>query len=239
MPRTARRRAVVQPLSRVARINIALPITRMTLNRLLESYSEPDEVAVCSMACLERRLALLWRNASPHGGTAHQTAVIVAQALAAERQAVSAQELYERLHRAYPRLGLATVYRRAGGPGRSWSWRRDWERTRAYLGIRRVRVRASSPSGVARAASRVEDVDETILRPGLRGIRDRHGLPGRSRAARFLRAVRAGAVASKRRSRSRHAARRIPRSRSDRYAENEDRRSRRYREHGIRRSPRC
>src|SRR3977135_4225528 len=37
--------------------------------------------------------------------------VIVAQALAAERQATSAQELHERLHRSHPRLGLATIYR--------------------------------------------------------------------------------------------------------------------------------
>src|SRR5258705_10345186 len=57
--------------------------------------------------------------------------VIVAQALAAERQAVSGQELYERLHRAYPRLGLATIYRALEAQVEAGVWRpaqrpRDW-----------------------------------------------------------------------------------------------------------------
>src|SRR3989442_6156055 len=98
--------------------------------------------------------------------------VIVAEALAREKQAISAQELYERLRPRHPRLGLATVYRaleaqvEAGMAGRL-------ERpghVSAYV--------ACAPEHhhhlVCTSCQRVEDVDETILRPVLRGIRDRH-----------------------------------------------------------------
>ena len=99
--------------------------------------------------------------------------VIVAEALSREKQAISAQELYERLRPRHQRLGLATVYRaleaqvEAGMAGRL-------ERpghVSAYV--------ACAPEHhhhlVCTSCQRVEDVDEAILRPMLRSVRDRHG----------------------------------------------------------------
>jgi len=98
--------------------------------------------------------------------------VIVAEALGREKQAISAQELYERLRPRHPRLGLATVYRaleaqvEAGMAGRL-------ERpghVSAYI--------ACAPEHhhhlVCTSCQRVDDVDEAILRPMLRSVRERH-----------------------------------------------------------------
>ena len=98
--------------------------------------------------------------------------VIVAQALVSERQAVSAQELYERLHRAYPRLGLATIYRALEAQveaGMATRFERPGH-VSAYVAC----VSEHHHHLVCTSCQRVEDVDETILRPVLRGIRDRH-----------------------------------------------------------------
>lgn len=99
--------------------------------------------------------------------------VIVAEALAAAKHAVSAQELFERLRPRHPRLGLATVYRaledqvELGMAGRL-------ERSghvSAYV--------ACAPEHhhhlVCTSCQRVADVDETILRPMIRAVNDRHG----------------------------------------------------------------
>jgi Fur family ferric uptake transcriptional regulator len=98
--------------------------------------------------------------------------VIVAQALVAERQSVSAQELHARLHRTHPRLGLATVYRALEAQVEAGMAKR-LERpghVSAYVAC----VPEHHHHLVCTSCQRVEDVDETILRPVLRGIRDRH-----------------------------------------------------------------
>ena len=98
--------------------------------------------------------------------------VIVAQALVAERQAVSAQELHRRLRRGHPRLGLATVYRALEAQVESGMATR-LERpghVSAYVAC----VPEHHHHLVCTSCQRVDDVDETILRPVLRGIRDRH-----------------------------------------------------------------
>lgn len=97
--------------------------------------------------------------------------VVVAEALAAARQAVSAQELHEALRTRHPRLGLATVYRaleaqvESGMAGRL-------ERpghVSAYI--------ACAPEHhhhlVCTGCQRVDELDEAVLRPVLRSI-DEH-----------------------------------------------------------------
>ena len=99
--------------------------------------------------------------------------VVVAEALAGARQAVSAQELFEELRPRHPRLGLATVYRsleaqvEAGMAGRL----ERPGRVAAYV--------ACTPEHhhhlVCTHCQRVEDLDESLLRPVLRAVDERHG----------------------------------------------------------------
>lgn len=99
--------------------------------------------------------------------------VVVAEALATARQAVSAQELFEQLRPRHPRLGLATVYRaleaqvEAGMAGRL----ERPGRVSAYV--------ACTPEHhhhlVCTRCQRVEDLDESLLRPVLRAVDERHG----------------------------------------------------------------
>ncbi|HEV8228557.1 MAG TPA: Fur family transcriptional regulator [Candidatus Limnocylindria bacterium] len=98
--------------------------------------------------------------------------VIVAQALAAERQAVSAQELHARLHRGHPRVGLATVYRALEAQveaGMATRLERPGH-VSAYVAC----VPEHHHHLVCTSCQRVDDVDEAILKPVLRGIRERH-----------------------------------------------------------------
>ena len=99
--------------------------------------------------------------------------LVVAQALTGRREAVSAQELHEQLRLRHPRLALATVYRALEAQVESGMARR-LERSghvSAYI--------ACDPEHhhhlVCTRCQKVEDLDETILRPVLRGITERHG----------------------------------------------------------------
>src|ERR671937_408517 len=99
--------------------------------------------------------------------------LVVAEALAGVKSAVSAQELHARLHARNPRLALATVYRALEAQVESGMARR-LERhghVSAYI--------ACEPEHhhhlVCARCQRVEDLDEGILKPVLRGIGDRHG----------------------------------------------------------------
>jgi Fur family ferric uptake transcriptional regulator len=99
--------------------------------------------------------------------------LIVAEALSAAKSAVSAQELHEQLRSRHPRLALATVYRALEAQVESGMARR-FERgghVSAYIGC--------DPEHHHHLAcvrcQKVEDLDETILRPVLRGITERHG----------------------------------------------------------------
>ena len=99
--------------------------------------------------------------------------MIVAEALAAGTEARSAQELHERLRSKNPRLALATVYRALEAQVESGMARRLERRghVSAYV--------ACDPEHhhhlVCVRCQKVDDLDETILRPVLRGITDRHG----------------------------------------------------------------
>jgi Fur family ferric uptake transcriptional regulator len=99
--------------------------------------------------------------------------MIVAEALSTAKSAVSAQELHEQLRSRHPRLALATVYRALEAQVESGMARR-FERgghVSAYI--------ACDPEHhhhlVCVRCQKVEDLDETILRPVLRGITERHG----------------------------------------------------------------
>ncbi len=98
--------------------------------------------------------------------------VVVAEALARAGTALSAQELYERVRPRHPRLGLATVYRALEGQVESGMATR-LERTGhvyAYVAC----VPEHHHHLVCTSCQRVEDMDEALLRPVLRSIRDRH-----------------------------------------------------------------
>jgi Fur family transcriptional regulator, ferric uptake regulator len=99
--------------------------------------------------------------------------VIVAEALARERTAVSAQELHERIRARRQRIGLATVYRSLEAQvadGMATRLERPGH-VSAYV--------ACAPEHhhhlVCTTCERVEDVAEELLGPVLRSIRARHG----------------------------------------------------------------
>src|SRR5919198_5712868 len=120
-----------------------------------------------------RRAQHLAKRITARGRRLTEQRLIVAEALAARREAVSAQELHERLRPRHPRLGLATVYRALEAQVESGMARR-LERhghVSAYI--------ACEPEHhhhlVCTRCQKVEDLDETILKPVLRSIDDRHG----------------------------------------------------------------
>jgi Fur family ferric uptake transcriptional regulator len=99
--------------------------------------------------------------------------LVVAEALATRREAASAHELYERLRPHHPRLALATVYRALEAQVESGMARRLERQghVSAYI--------ACEPQHhhhlVCTRCQSVEDLDEAILKPVLRGITERHG----------------------------------------------------------------
>jgi Fur family ferric uptake transcriptional regulator len=120
-----------------------------------------------------RRAQHLAKRITARGRRLTEQRLIVAEALAGKREAVSAQELYERLRARHPRLGLATVYRALEAQVESGMARR-LERAghvSSYI--------ACDPEHhhhlVCTRCQRVDDLDETILKPVLRGIAERHG----------------------------------------------------------------
>jgi len=98
--------------------------------------------------------------------------MIVAEALAASRRALSAQELHERLRPQHPRLGLATIYRALEAQvqdGMAGRLERPGHIS-AYV--------ACDPSHhhhlVCERCQKVEDVAEEVVQPMLASVRRRH-----------------------------------------------------------------
>jgi Fur family ferric uptake transcriptional regulator len=98
--------------------------------------------------------------------------VVVAEALARAKTALSAQQLHALVHSRYPRLGLATVYRALEAQVEAGMATRI-ERAgheHAYF--------ACDPQHhhhlICTRCERVEDVSEEVLGPVLRAVRDRH-----------------------------------------------------------------
>jgi Fur family ferric uptake transcriptional regulator len=120
-----------------------------------------------------RRAQHLARRITSRGRRLTDQRLIVAEALAAGREAVSAQELHERLSGRNPRLALATVYRALEAQVESGMARRLERRghVSAYVAC----APAHHHHLVCTRCQKVEDLDETILKPVLRGITERHG----------------------------------------------------------------
>jgi Fur family ferric uptake transcriptional regulator len=99
--------------------------------------------------------------------------MVVAEALSTGKAAVSAQELHERLRPRHPRLALATVYRALEAQVESGMARRLERPGHIFAYV------ACQPEHhhhlVCVRCQKVEDLDETILKPVLRGITERHG----------------------------------------------------------------
>ena len=120
-----------------------------------------------------RRAQRLAKRITSRGRRLTDQRLIVAEALAQGREAVSAQELYAQLRGRHPRLALATVYRALEAQVESGMARR-LERpghVSSYV--------ACEPEHhhhlVCVRCQRVDDLDELILKPVLRGITERHG----------------------------------------------------------------
>lgn len=98
--------------------------------------------------------------------------LIVAEALAREKQALSALELYEKLRPKHPRLGMATVYRALEAQvqdGMASRFERPGH-VSAYI--------ACAPEHhhhlVCTHCQRVEEIAEEVVQPVLRLVRYRH-----------------------------------------------------------------
>ena len=98
--------------------------------------------------------------------------VIVAEALAAARRALSAQELHERINAAHPTLGLATVYRALEAQvqdGMASRFERDGH-VSAYVACDATHHHHL----VCTRCQRVEDLDETVVAPLLSSVGRTH-----------------------------------------------------------------
>lgn len=98
--------------------------------------------------------------------------VIVAEALAAARRALSAQELYARINTSHPTLGRATVYRALEAQvqdGMASRFERDGH-VSAYVACDATHHHHL----VCTRCQRVEDLDETVVAPLLASVGRRH-----------------------------------------------------------------
>ena len=145
-------------------------MTLRTLSRtILDNRAAVQYTGVVAL----RRSQHLARRITSRGRRLTDQRLVVAEGLAGKREAVSAQELYERLRPRHPRLALATVYRALEAQVESGMARRLERSGHVSTYI------ACAPEHhhhlVCTRCQKVEDVDETILKPVLRGITDRHG----------------------------------------------------------------
>ncbi len=98
--------------------------------------------------------------------------VIVAEALASAKRALSAQELYERIQKTHPTLGRATVYRALEAQvqdGMASRFERDGHIS-AYIACDAEHHHHL----VCTNCQRVEDLNETVVAPLLASVGRRH-----------------------------------------------------------------
>src|ERR1700716_3379541 len=98
--------------------------------------------------------------------------VVVAEALAAAKRALSAQELYERIRATHPTIGRATVYRAVEQQvedGMASRFERDGH-VSAYIACDAEHHHHL----VCTKCQRVEDLDETVVAPLLSSVGRRH-----------------------------------------------------------------
>lgn len=99
--------------------------------------------------------------------------VIVAEALAAARRGLSAQELYERIRLDHPTIGRATVYRALEAQvqdGMASRFERDGH-VSAYVACSSTHHHHL----VCTHCQRIEDLDENVVSPLLASVGRRHG----------------------------------------------------------------
>ena len=99
--------------------------------------------------------------------------LIVAEALAKGRVALSAQELHARIRSERQRIGLATVYRALEAQVADGMATRLERPGHVYVYV--PCVPEHHHHLVCASCQRVEDVSEEIVRPMLRSVRARHG----------------------------------------------------------------
>src|SRR3989442_1845224 len=99
--------------------------------------------------------------------------VLVARALGDARRALSAQELYDRLHTTQPRLGRATVFRALEAQVQDGMARR-LERS-GHVSVYVACDPEHHHHLVCERCERVEDLDEKLLQPLLRSVDSRYG----------------------------------------------------------------
>lgn len=106
------------------------------------------------------------------GPRATRQRTIVAEALARERVALSAQELHGRIGAKHQRIGLATVYRALEAQVAAGTATRLERPGHVYA------YAACAPEHhhhlVCSSCQRVEDVAEEVVRPMLRSVREKH-----------------------------------------------------------------
>ena len=120
-----------------------------------------------------KRQARLAKRITSRGRRLTDQRLVVAEALAGRHEAISAQELHERLRARNPRLALATVYRALEAQVESGMARR-LERP-GHLSSYIACVPEHHHHLVCTRCQKVEDLDETLVRPVLGGITQRHG----------------------------------------------------------------
>src|SRR5919197_4697445 len=118
-----------------------------------------------------RRSQHLARRITARGRRLTDQRLVVAEALAGSREAVSAQELHDRLRPRHPRLGLATVYRALEAQVESGMAQRLERAGHVYAYV------ACAPEHhhhvVCARCGRSEDLDEELVRPLIRSVRRR------------------------------------------------------------------
>jgi len=120
----------------------------------------------------EMSIARIPERMTSQGRRLTRQRVIVAEALAAAKKALSAQELYERIKAAHPTLGRATVYRALEAQvqdGMASRFERDGH-VSAYVACDAQHHHHL----VCTRCQRVEDLDEAVVAPMLSSVGRRH-----------------------------------------------------------------
>lgn len=138
----------------------------MRMNLIVKQPPAPYAGAVTA------RTARLAERMAGRGRRLTRQRVVVAEALAQAKRAVSAQELHERLRRTHPRIGLATVYRALEAQvqgGMATRLERSGH-VSAYVACDADHHHHL----VCTRCQRVSDLSEAVVTPLLRSVRRRH-----------------------------------------------------------------
>ena len=144
----------------------------MTLRTLSRTILDKDASVQYTEVVALRRSQHLARRITSRGRRLTDQRLVVAEGLAGKREAVSAQELYERLRPRHPRLALATVYRALEAQvqdGMASRFEREGH-VSAYVACDAEHHHHL----VCTRCQRVDDVDETVIAPLLSSVGRKH-----------------------------------------------------------------